>query len=131
MTVLHHVVDVCVCSCPNSRRAPVPVRLVPAGSDCPGLPAHPVPEQEEVQSALPELSHSDTARSDPEPGLRTHIWVYFHSYRTLIYSVMLFLCTDAALVVKRQEAMEAARMKMQEELDAKAEVFRERQRQVM
>ncbi|XP_068457661.1 selenoprotein S [Clinocottus analis] len=36
---------------------------------------------------------------------------------------------DAALVAKRQEGMEAARMKMQEELDAKAEVFREKQRQ--
>lgn len=37
---------------------------------------------------------------------------------------------DAALVARRQEAMEAARMKMQQELDAKAEIFREKQRQV-
>ncbi|KAM6950077.1 selenoprotein S [Lycodopsis pacificus] len=36
---------------------------------------------------------------------------------------------DAALVAKRQEAMEAARIKMQEELDAKADIFREKQRQ--
>ncbi|XP_040058977.1 selenoprotein S [Gasterosteus aculeatus] len=36
---------------------------------------------------------------------------------------------DAALVARRQEAMEAARMKMQQELDAKAEIFREKQRQ--
>ncbi|TNN75333.1 Selenoprotein S [Liparis tanakae] len=36
---------------------------------------------------------------------------------------------DAALVAKRQEGMEAARMKMQQELDAKAEIFKEKQRQ--
>jgi len=36
---------------------------------------------------------------------------------------------DATLVAKRQEAMEAARRKMQEELDAKAVVFREKQAQ--
>ncbi|KAL6112661.1 selenos [Pungitius sinensis] len=36
---------------------------------------------------------------------------------------------DAALVARRQEAMEAARMKMQQELNAKAEIFREKQRQ--
>ncbi|XP_063737320.1 selenoprotein S [Eleginops maclovinus] len=36
---------------------------------------------------------------------------------------------DAALVARRQEAMEAARMKMQEELDAKASIFREKQKQ--
>ncbi|XP_054474274.1 selenoprotein S [Anoplopoma fimbria] len=36
---------------------------------------------------------------------------------------------DVALVAKRQEAMEAARIKMQEELNAKADIFREKQRQ--
>lgn len=36
---------------------------------------------------------------------------------------------DAVLVARRQEAMEAARMKMQEELNAKADIFREKQRQ--
>ncbi|KAK5916032.1 hypothetical protein CesoFtcFv8_001571 [Champsocephalus esox] len=36
---------------------------------------------------------------------------------------------DVALVARRQEAMEAARMKMQEELDAKASIFREKQKQ--
>ncbi|XP_012717086.1 selenoprotein S isoform X1 [Fundulus heteroclitus] len=36
---------------------------------------------------------------------------------------------DASLVAKRQEAMEAARRKMQEELDAKAAIFKEKQRQ--
>ncbi|MEQ2191031.1 hypothetical protein XENOCAPTIV_018867 [Xenoophorus captivus] len=36
---------------------------------------------------------------------------------------------DASLVTKRQEAMEAARRKMQEELDAKAAIFKEKQRQ--
>lgn len=36
---------------------------------------------------------------------------------------------DATLVAKRQEAMEAARRKMQEELDAKAAIFREKQKQ--
>ncbi|XP_059201453.1 selenoprotein S [Centropristis striata] len=36
---------------------------------------------------------------------------------------------DAALVARRQEAMEAARIKMQQELDAKADLFREKQRQ--
>ncbi|XP_010785662.1 selenoprotein S [Notothenia coriiceps] len=39
------------------------------------------------------------------------------------------MLTDAALVARRQEAMEAARMKMQEELDAKASIFREKQKQ--
>lgn len=36
---------------------------------------------------------------------------------------------DAALVARNQEAMEAARRKMQEELDAKAILFREKQKQ--
>ncbi|XP_042265097.1 selenoprotein S isoform X2 [Thunnus albacares] len=36
---------------------------------------------------------------------------------------------DAVLVARRQEAMEAARRKMQEELDAKAALFREKQTQ--
>ncbi|XP_072321955.1 selenoprotein S [Eucyclogobius newberryi] len=36
---------------------------------------------------------------------------------------------DALLVAKRQEALEAARMRMQEELDAKAAVFKEKQKQ--
>lgn len=36
---------------------------------------------------------------------------------------------DASLVAQRQEAMEAARMRMQEELDAKATLFKEKQKQ--
>ncbi|XP_043989960.1 selenoprotein S [Gambusia affinis] len=36
---------------------------------------------------------------------------------------------DASLVTKRQEAMEAARRRMQAELDAKAAAFKEKQRQ--
>lgn len=36
---------------------------------------------------------------------------------------------DAVLVARRQEAMEAARRKMQEELDAKAAIFRDKQKQ--
>ncbi|XP_029310913.1 selenoprotein S [Cottoperca gobio] len=36
---------------------------------------------------------------------------------------------DAVLGARRQEAMEAARIKMQEELDAKAGIFREKQKQ--
>ncbi|XP_037651973.1 selenoprotein S [Sebastes umbrosus] len=36
---------------------------------------------------------------------------------------------DSVLVARRQEAMEAARIKMQEELDAKADIFREKQKQ--
>lgn len=36
---------------------------------------------------------------------------------------------DALLVAQRQEAMEAARMRMQEELDAKAALFKEKQKQ--
>ncbi|TMS12883.1 Selenoprotein S [Larimichthys crocea] len=36
---------------------------------------------------------------------------------------------DAEVVVRNQEAMEAARRRMQEELDAKAAVFREKQKQ--
>lgn len=44
---------------------------------------------------------------------------------------MLFLCKDAVLVARKQEAMEAARRKMQEELDAKAAIFREKQKQVL
>ncbi|KAG7466774.1 selenoprotein S [Solea senegalensis] len=36
---------------------------------------------------------------------------------------------DAAVVERRHEAMEAARRKMQEELDAKAAIFKEKQRQ--
>ncbi|KAM7406682.1 hypothetical protein PAMP_001040 [Pampus punctatissimus] len=36
---------------------------------------------------------------------------------------------DAALVARKQEAMEAARRRMQEELDAKAAVYREKQKQ--
>lgn len=38
---------------------------------------------------------------------------------------------DAVLVARNQEAMEAARRKMQEELDAKAVLFREKQKQVL
>lgn len=36
---------------------------------------------------------------------------------------------DAVFVARRQEAMEAARRKMQEELDAKAAIFRDKQKQ--
>ncbi|XP_018548229.1 selenoprotein S [Lates calcarifer] len=36
---------------------------------------------------------------------------------------------DAALVAKRQEAMEAARRKMQEQLDASAAIYKEKQKQ--
>ncbi|XP_008403174.1 selenoprotein S [Poecilia reticulata] len=36
---------------------------------------------------------------------------------------------DASLVTKRQEAMEAARLRMQKELDAKAVAFKEKQRE--
>lgn len=36
---------------------------------------------------------------------------------------------DASLVAQRQEAMEASRRKMQEELDAKAAMFKEKQKQ--
>ncbi|XP_073320906.1 selenoprotein S [Pagrus major] len=36
---------------------------------------------------------------------------------------------DAALVARKQEAMEAARRKMQEELDAKAAIYREKQKE--
>lgn len=36
---------------------------------------------------------------------------------------------DASFVAQRQEAMEAARMRMQEELDAKAALFKEKQKQ--
>lgn len=42
----------------------------------------------------------------------------------------LFIHKDAVLVARNQEAMEAARRKMQEELDAKAAIFREKQKQV-
>lgn len=37
---------------------------------------------------------------------------------------------DVTLVAQRQEAMEAARMRMQEELDAKAALYKEKQKQV-
>lgn len=37
---------------------------------------------------------------------------------------------DAILVARNQEAMEAARRKMQEDLDAKAVLFKEKQKQV-
>lgn len=37
---------------------------------------------------------------------------------------------DPTLVERREEAMAAARMKMQEELDAKASIFREKQKLV-
>lgn len=40
------------------------------------------------------------------------------------------LNVDANLVARNQEAMEAARRKMQEELDAKAMLFKEKQKQV-
>ncbi|XP_017297405.1 selenoprotein S [Kryptolebias marmoratus] len=36
---------------------------------------------------------------------------------------------DASVVARRQESMEAARRKMQEELDAKAAIFKEKQKQ--
>lgn len=39
-------------------------------------------------------------------------------------------CKDATLVARNQEAMEAARRKMQEDLDAKAVLFKEKQKQV-
>lgn len=41
-----------------------------------------------------------------------------------------FYCEDASLVARNQEAMEAARRKMQEDLDAKAVLFKEKQKQV-
>lgn len=44
--------------------------------------------------------------------------------------VVFLKCKDAVLVAKNQEAMEAARKKMQEELDTKAAIFREKQKQV-
>uniref|UniRef100_A0A8C6SRP8 Selenoprotein S n=1 Tax=Neogobius melanostomus TaxID=47308 RepID=A0A8C6SRP8_9GOBI len=44
------------------------------------------------------------------------------------YCILSFLFY-ASLVAKRQEALEAARMRMQEELDAKAALFKEKQKQ--
>lgn len=41
-----------------------------------------------------------------------------------------FYCEDESLVARNHEAMEAARRKMQEDLDAKAVLFREKQKQV-
>lgn len=39
-------------------------------------------------------------------------------------------CLDPVSVVRRQEALEAARLRMQAELDAKAAEFKEKQQQV-
>lgn len=39
-------------------------------------------------------------------------------------------CKDAIIVARNQQAMEAARRKMQEDLDAKAVLFKEKQKQV-
>lgn len=39
-------------------------------------------------------------------------------------------CEDAEAVVRRQEAMEASRRRMQQEQDAQAAVFREKRKQV-
>lgn len=49
----------------------------------------------------------------------------------LVY-VFSFLCCckDAILVARNQEAMEAARRRMQEDLDAKAVLFKEKQKEV-
>lgn len=41
-----------------------------------------------------------------------------------------YVYTDATVVARRQEAMEAARRKMQEEHDAKAAMFKEKQKSV-
>ncbi|KAK9524015.1 hypothetical protein VZT92_017883 [Zoarces viviparus] len=46
---------------PDRRRASVPVWMVPAGCDCSG-PAHPAPEQEEIQPELQQLAPTNTAR---------------------------------------------------------------------
>lgn len=46
------------------------------------------------------------------------------------YDFNFFFYKDASLVARRQEAMEAARRKMQEELDAKAAAFKEKLKQV-
>lgn len=45
--------------------------------------------------------------------------------------MLLLFNADASFVARNQEAMEAARRKMQEELDAKAAIFREKQKQVL
>lgn len=43
---------------------------------------------------------------------------------------MCFQFEDPALVVRRQEALEASRRRLQEELDAKAAEFKEKQKKV-
>lgn len=55
---------------------------------------------------------------------------YQWKLNVMIFFFLHFLYKDAALVARKQEAMEAARRKMQEELDAKAAIFREKQKQV-
>lgn len=58
--------------------------------------------------------------------------VFWINFFVLTWSSPLLISnTDAALVARNQEAMEAARRKMQEELDAKAVLFREKQKQVL
>lgn len=47
-----------------------------------------------------------------------------------LYRAVLISSPDPSSVVRRQEGMEAARKRMQEELDAKAAVFLEKQREV-
>lgn len=48
-----------------------------------------------------------------------------------LFNFLFFLFgKDAVLVARNQEAMEASRRKLQEELNAKAAIFREKQKQV-
>ncbi|XP_071344170.1 selenoprotein S [Trachinotus anak] len=58
-----------------------------------------------------------------------YVLIQYLSKRRSSHNVRPHTDQDAALVARRQEAMEAARRKMQEELNAKAAIFREKQKQ--
>lgn len=63
-------------------------------------------------------------------------WSATHECHCIILQVefiitwLFFPCEDPVLIVRRQEALEASRRRLQEELDAKAVEFKEKQKRV-
>lgn len=56
--------------------------------------------------------------------------IYLSKSLRIKICLCVFVCEDAVVVKQRHEAMEAARRRMQEELDARASAFIEKQKQV-
>uniref|UniRef100_A0AAZ3QI32 Selenoprotein S n=1 Tax=Oncorhynchus tshawytscha TaxID=74940 RepID=A0AAZ3QI32_ONCTS len=98
---------------------------------CGGLPGGPAPEQEESQPGTEQLGVWSSARASSHSIQASDTsGMESQNAMELMESVISSNLADPNAVVRRQEALEASRRRMQEELDAKAALFRLKQQQL-